>query len=158
VRFTHLSPPKSCMHLFYFPHTHTHRPSVRPSRASWFTDTDNNGWEFQIMKLFYIKSPPLLCYLLSLTLNCLLQHLILEHSQFLFLLKFERPSFTPIPNSQNCSCIQLNFLYFGYQPGKQKIVYQVVFGICWVQSALNFSVSSIFLCYVVSKYLSCATL
>jgi hypothetical protein len=138
-------------------HSNTwHTP--RLSRVSWFIDAGNNWWEFQSMKLFLIKSPSLLCYLLSLTLICLLQHLILEHSQFLYLLKFERLRFTPTPKRQNCSCIHLNFLYFRYQPGRQKIMYQVVSGISWVQSALRFSVNSIFLCCVVSKYLNCETL
>jgi len=80
------------------------------------------------------------------------QHHILEHHQPMFLPQTDRPSFTPVQNNrQNYRSECLNLYIFGEQTGKHKVLYRMIVGGPWLQSALDFFMNGILICYGCSQ-------
>ena len=78
-----------------FPVSHTgYMPS--PSPLSWFDRPNVDCWGVEIIKLPFMYCFPLTRYLDPLRPTYLLQRLLLEHPQPVFLPRCDRPCFTPI--------------------------------------------------------------
>jgi len=72
----------------------------RPSHSSQVDHPNNIWWRVQMIKLLFMYSSPLPCYLVPLRPKYLPQHPILGHSQPMFLSKCESLSLTPIQNNR----------------------------------------------------------
>ena len=67
-----------------------------PSHSSLFAHPINIWWGVQIIKLLFMKSSPLPCHLAPVRFKYPPQHPIIEHPQYMFLPRCDKPSFTPI--------------------------------------------------------------
>lgn len=159
------------IHL-HFPSLSIHVTHPYPSQLPW-QECCNNIWqEVQIMKLFTMQFSPSSLYFLPLRFKYLPQHPILTLSHPVFFPPCKRPSILPIYNNMqnknvyfiagNVSLIKWipnkNLLYFSLyifveQIWWQKILDQMVPGISWVQSYLNFIMNTIVICYAYSQIL-----
>ena len=77
---------------------------------------------------------------------------ILKHPQPTFLPECEHTSFTPTQNNrQSYISLCLNHQIDGLQSGRQKILHRMIAFIAWINSALNYFLNRILICYGCSE-------
>jgi hypothetical protein len=88
--------------------------------------------------LLIIHFSPVCCHVVPSRSKYLLQEPSLECHQCVFFRACERPSFTPIQIT--CKIVVLYFRLYLLRlwMGRQKILDQIIGGICWIYFALNF--------------------
>jgi hypothetical protein len=129
------------------PHMHLTTPLYMPCQfqSPWSDHPNQILWGVQII-IVIMWSPAVLYYLIHLRHTYLPQHPVLELLQSIFLPVYKRPIVTPIKNIQNKSSLYFIVCIFGEQTRWQKMLDQMVPGIPWDQSYLNFIMNAILNC------------
>ena len=107
-------------------------------RQSWSDHPNTILRGAQIIKFFGIYSSLFPFYFFPLSPKYLPQHSILEHPQPMLFPQSERPSFIPIqPNRWNYISVYFNLYIFGWQTGRQKILFQMIISIFWLEKLFS---------------------